>query len=241
VISHLLEPILNLRGFEAYALVGVLVFAEASILIGFVFPGEIAVILGGVLANGDHVNIVTLIVVVVLCAIAGDSVGYLVGEKYGRRLLDTRLLRSRRSLLDRILDQLNRRGAIAVFLSRFTAFLRAVTPGLSGISDMRYRVFFPANVAGGIVWGTSFCLLGYFVGKGYKRIESISGIASDILLGLLAVLIVGMIIRGRRRERARLAAIVAAPPDAPTDPPIEKPGDPSDDHLGDQSGGAAAS
>jgi membrane-associated protein len=225
VISHLLEPILNLRGFEAYALVGLLVFAEASILIGFVFPGEIAVLLGGVLANGDHINIGTLIVVVVLCAIAGDSVGYLVGEKYGRRLLDTRLLRSRRSLLDRILDQLNRRGAIAVFLSRFTAFLRAVTPGLSGISDMPYRVFFPANVAGGVVWGTSFCLLGYAVGKGYKRVESVSGIASDILLGLLAVLIVVFVVRGRRREKAKLAALEAAPPD----PPLDRSGDRSDD------------
>ena len=207
MISHLLEPILNLRGFEAYALVGLLVFAEASILIGFIFPGEIAVILGGVLANGDHINIDTLIVVVVLCAIAGDSIGYLVGQRYGRRLLETRALRSRRTLLDRILDQLNRRGAIAVFMSRFTAFLRAVTPGLSGMSEMRYRVFFPANVAGGIVWGTAFCLLGYFVGKGYKRVESVSGLASDILLGLLALLIVVMVVRGRRREKATLAAI----------------------------------
>jgi membrane-associated protein len=221
MISHLLEPILNLRGFEAYALVGLLVFAEASILVGFIFPGEIAVILGGVLANGNHINIGTLIAVVVLCAIAGDSVGYLVGQKYGRRLLDTRLLRSRRSLLDRILDQLNRRGSIAVFMSRFTAFLRAVTPGLSGISDMPYRTFLPANVAGGIVWGTAFCLLGYFVGKGYKRVESVSGIASDILLGLLAVVIVAMVIRGHRRGKRKLAGIEAESPADPaerTDP-----------------------
>jgi len=201
MISHLLEPILNLHGLAAYALVGLLVFAEASILIGFVFPGEIAVILGGVLANGGKVNIVELIIVVCLCAIVGDSVGYLVGAKFGTRLLDTRLLRNRRALIDRVLMQLNRRGAIAVFLSRFTAFLRAVTPGLSGMSAMPYRVFLPANVAGGIVWGTAFCLLGYFVGQGYKRVESISGIASDILLGLLAVLVVALIIRGRRREK----------------------------------------
>jgi membrane-associated protein len=241
VISHLLEPILNLRGFEAYALVGLLVFAEASILIGFVFPGEIAVILGGVLANGDHINIVTLIVVVVLCAIAGDSVGYLVGDKYGRRLLDTRLLRGRRSLLDRILGELNRRGATAVFLSRFTAFLRAVTPGLAGMSDMRYRVFFPANVAGGVVWGTAFCLLGYFVGKGYKRVESVSGIASDILLGLLAVLLVVVVIRGRRKEKAKLAAIETAPHDAPADPGADPGADQPPEQLGDQSGAPSAS
>ncbi len=122
MISHLLEPILHLHGLAAYTLVGVLVFAEASILVGFVFPGEIAVILGGVLANDGKINIVELIIVVCLCAIVGDSIGYLVGEKFGTRLLDTRLLRGRRALIDRVLIQLNRRGAIAVFLSRFTAF-----------------------------------------------------------------------------------------------------------------------
>ena len=68
---------------EAYALVGAFVFAEAAILIGFIFPGETAVILGGVVASRGHINIVDLIVVVVLCAIAGDSVGYVVGQRWG--------------------------------------------------------------------------------------------------------------------------------------------------------------
>ena len=51
MISHLLDPLLNLHGWEAYALVGALVFSEAAILIGFVFPGETAVIVGGVAAS----------------------------------------------------------------------------------------------------------------------------------------------------------------------------------------------
>ena len=75
MIARLLDPLLNLHGWEVYSLVGALVFAEASILIGFVFPGETAVILGGVSASRGHVNIAVLIAVVVSCAIAGDSVG----------------------------------------------------------------------------------------------------------------------------------------------------------------------
>jgi len=201
VIAHILNPLLNLYGWEAYALVGALVFAEASILIGFVFPGETAVILGGVAASRGHVNIVTLIVLVVVCGIAGDSVGYLVGRRWGRRLIDTRLLRSRRHLIDALLTQLRRRGATAVVLARFTAFLRAIVPGLAGMSEMPYHVFLPANAAGGIVWGTGFCLLGYVVGHAYTRVEHVSSIASDVLLGLVAVVIVALIIRRRRRER----------------------------------------
>jgi membrane protein DedA with SNARE-associated domain len=201
VISHLLDPLLNLHGWEAYALVGVLVFSEAAILIGFVFPGETAVIVGGVAASRGHVNIVTLIVVVVACAISGDSVGYLVGREWGPRLLDTRLLRNRQRLLQAALRQLNRRGGVAVVVGRFTAFLRAVIPGLAGMSSMPYRIFLPANAAGGILWGTAYCLLGYFVGHAYTKVEHFSGLASDVLLGLIVVVIVFLFLRRRRRER----------------------------------------
>jgi len=205
VIARLLDPLINLHGWEAYSLVGALVFAEASILIGFVFPGETAVILGGVAASRGHVNIVLLIVVVVGCAIAGDSVGYAVGERWGRRLLQVRLLRKRRRLLDRVFDQLNRRGAVAVFLARFTAFLRAIVPGLAGISSMPYRAFLPANAAGGLVWGTAYCLLGYLVGHAYTRVEHASSIASDVLLGLVVAVLIVLAIRRRRREKAELS------------------------------------
>lgn len=220
MILRLLDPILNLHGLEAYALVGAFVFAEAAILIGFIFPGETAVILGGVVASRGHINIVALVVVVVLCAIAGDSVGYVVGQRWGQRLLDVRLLRRRRRLIDRIADQLNRRGGIAVFVARFTAFLRAVVPGLAGMSAMPYRVFLPANAVGGVVWGTAYCLLGYVVGNAYARLESISSLASDILLGLIVVVIVVLFVRGRRKERAERAEADASAdhPAAPDDP-----------------------
>jgi membrane-associated protein len=217
VIARLLDPLLNLHGWEAYSLVGALVFAEASILIGFFFPGETAVILGGVAASRGHINIVLLCVVVVTCGVAGDSVGYVVGEKWGRRLIQLRFLRRRQRLLDRVFDQLHKRGAIAVFVARFTAFLRAVVPGLAGISGMPYRIFLPANAAGGLVWGVGFCLLGYVLGHAYTKVEHASGIASDVLLGLIALVLIALSIRRRRREKAEAAG---APGDtAPEAPP----------------------
>ncbi len=218
MIVNLLNPLLNLHGWEAYALVGALVFAEAGILIGFVFPGETAVILGGVAASRGHIEIAALIVVVVVCAVAGDSVGYLVGQRWGRRLLEVRLLRRRQRTFGRVLDQLNRRGAIAVFVARFTAFLRAVVPGLAGMSSLPYRVFLPANAAGGVVWGTAYCLLGYLVGSAYTKLEHDSAIASDVLLGLIVAAFVVLAVRRRRRERDEERALTPDPR-APTDPP----------------------
>ena len=198
MISKLLQPLLSLHGWEAYLLVGVLVAAEASVMLGFVFPGETAAILGGVVASKGGVSVAGMTVCVVLCAIVGDSIGYWVGDKWGDKLLSIGPLKKRQRGIDVAMDQLRRRGATAVFIGRFTAFLRAVIPGLAGLSKMRYRIFLPANAAGGICWGVLFVLLGYFVGE---RVEKATGIASDILLGLILVVIVALVIRHRRRDK----------------------------------------
>src|SRR6185437_4524690 len=150
------------------------------------------------LASKGGVSLEGIATTVVLCAIVGDSVGYWVGDKGGRKLLQIGPLKKRQKGLDMALDHLRRRGATAVFLGRFTAFLRAVIPGLAGLSRMRYRIFLPANAAGGICWGVLFVLLGYFVGE---RVEKATGIASDILLGLIQVAIVVLVIRHRRRDK----------------------------------------
>jgi membrane-associated protein len=209
VIDKLLQPLLSLHGWEAYLLVGVLVAAEASIMIGFVFPGETAVILGGVIASKGGVTVAGMTVCVVLCAIAGDSIGYWVGDKWGPRLLQLGPLRKRQKGIDVALGQLKRRGAVAVFVGRFTAFLRAVIPGLAGVSKMRYRIFLPANAAGAICWGLLYVLLGYYLGQ---RVEKATGIASDVLLGLIVVVIVVLFIRRRRREKRDFEG----PSDTPT-------------------------
>jgi membrane-associated protein len=226
VIDRLLQPLLSLHGWEAYLLVGVLVAAEASIMLGFVFPGETAVILGGVLASKGSVSLAGMTVCVVLCAIVGDSIGYWVGDKWGARLLQVGPLRKRQKGVEVALGQLKRRGAVAVFVGRFTAFLRAVIPGLAGLSKMRYRIFLPANALGGICWGVLFVLLGYFVGQ---RVEKVTGIASDILFGLIVVVIVVLFIRHWRKEKREFEgpATAASASTAPADPaPPSSGGDP---------------
>jgi membrane-associated protein len=201
VIDKVLQPLLSLHGWQAYTLVGLFVFAEAAVMLGFVFPGETAAILGGVLASKGGVTLAGITLTVVVCAIVGDSVGYWVGDKWGRKLLQLGPLRRRQRGLDMALEQLKRRGALAIFLGRFTAFLRAVIPSLAGLSRMHYRIFLPANALGGICWGVLYVLLGYFVGE---RVEKATGIASDILLGLIVVVIVVLVVLHRRREKREI-------------------------------------
>jgi membrane-associated protein len=198
VINNLLHPLLTLPGWEVYLLVGLLVAAEASIMLGFIFPGETAVILGGVVASKGRVSLTDMAIVVVGCAIVGDSIGYWVGDKWGDKILRLPLLRKRQKGVNTALEQLRKRGALFVFVGRFTAFFRAVIPGLAGLSKMRYRVFLPANAAGGLCWGVLFLLLGYFVGQ---AIERAAGIASYVLLGIIVLFVVVLFIRHRVREK----------------------------------------
>jgi membrane protein DedA with SNARE-associated domain len=202
LVSDILNRILHLAPAMVYVTVGLLVFAEAALFFGFIFPGETAVILGGVAASGGRVNVVGLCAVVVIAAIVGDSVGYAVGNRWGERVLGLKLLEHRQGGIHVALGLLRRRGAIAVIIGRFTAFLRAVMPGLAGLSGLRYRTFLWANALGGLVWGVGYTLLGYLLGSAYHRAEKYAGWVSTALLALIVVIAVGVFVRGRTTERA---------------------------------------
>ena len=198
VISFLLAEIHRLPSGLVYALVVLLVFGEAALFIGFVLPGETSVMVAGVVASQGRVNIVVLCVVVVVAAIVGDSVGYAIGHRYGDQLMKLPVVRNRHLALERALDGLRQRGPIYVFVGRFTAFLRAVMPGLAGMSKMHYRRFLLANALGGLIWGVGFTLLGYFAGHALSKIERY---ASWLGLGLLIVVVAAAMIFHTRRKR----------------------------------------
>lgn len=199
-MSSFLHPILGLGGWEAYALVGALCFGEAALFVGFVLPGETAVVLGGVLASEHHVNLAGMCVLVVGCAILGDTVGYAVGRVFGPVLLEHRPLRGHRGVV-RAQQFLQRRGAPAVFLGRFTAVFRAIVPGLAGVSQMRYRTFLLANAAGGIIWGLAYTFAGWAVGKSYQKILTYGGWVSSGILIAAAATVITFVVHRRVRER----------------------------------------
>jgi len=199
-VSHLLDGILGLDPVLILVLVGVLVFAEDAIFVGFVIPGETAAVLAGVGAGLGNVALPLSIAVVVLAAVIGDSVGYEVGRLFfGPRVLTSRLLAPHRHRIERAQGFLRRRGGIAVFLGRFTAFLRAMMPALAGAAEMPYRKFLFWNAFGGLVWGTGFVLLGFAAGASYHEVEKQVGHGIAVAL---AVLIIAGIVAWRLRARA---------------------------------------
>lgn len=200
IVSYLLNEIHRLPSGLVYGLVTALVFGEAALFIGFILPGETAVLVAGVVASQDHVNVGVVCVLVVVAAITGDSVGYAVGRHYGESLMKLPVLRRRRPALERALEGLRRRGPIYVFIGRFTAFLRAVMPGLAGMSRMNYRRFLVANALGGLIWGVAFTLLGYFAGTALTRIEKYASWAGLSVLLLMILFFVTFHFVKKRRE-----------------------------------------
>lgn len=205
-MSGIVDGLLGVPPGLAYAIIGLLVFAEAAVFVGFVLPGETAVLLGGAMAASGRLSLPTLAVLVIGAAVAGDSVGYEVGRRFGPRLLASRALRKHAGRIGQAQLQLRKRGGAAVFIGRFTAFLRAVMPGLAGASHMPYRRFVVFNAAGGLVWGGGVVLLGYFAGASYAKVERSLGKGTAVAAALLLLAVVGVWLRRRHRDRAQSKA-----------------------------------
>ncbi|HEY0119215.1 MAG TPA: DedA family protein [Cellulomonas sp.] len=200
-MTGFLDHVLGAAPWAVLVVVGLVVFAEDALFVGFVLPGETAAILGGVAAHLGHVPLAGVIAVVVVAAIVGDSVGYEVGRVLGPRLLASHRLDGRRERLDQAQDLLARRGGWAVLLGRWVAFFRAVMPALAGTVRMRYRTFLLFNAIGGALWGAAVVTAGYLAGASYAAVEKAVG--RDAALVVLAVVLLALAvwqIRKRRRE-----------------------------------------
>ena len=200
-MNALIQNLFVLPAPLAYGLIAALVFAEAALMVGFVLPGETAVFLGGVLAASGHISLTMLLAVVVVAAIVGDTVGYEVGRRLGPRLLGSKLLRRHAERLEAAQASMRNRGGWAVFFGRFTAFLRAVMPGLAGASGMRYRTFALFNAAGGILWGVGVSILGYVAGASFSRVEHGLGVASAVITVVFVMTVAFLWHRRRRGSR----------------------------------------
>ena len=182
-----------------YLAVFLLPFLEASVFLGFVIPGETALVLGGVLAAQGRVQLLPLIGLAIAGAILGDAVGYAVGRRFGPALQQSRLGQLVGDPRWRSTEEfLLRRGGPAVFLGRFTALLRALVPSAAGMAGLHFKTFALWNAVGGTVWATGFVLVGYGAGASYQKVEHYLGQGA---LALTALVVVGLFLAHRVRHR----------------------------------------
>ncbi len=198
-VSHLVEV-------WGYPILGLLVAAESA---GIPLPGETAVIVGGVLASQGKLQIELVIAVAALAAIVGDNVGYQIGRKGGRWLLEKPGPFSRQRLAVLVMGEpfFERHGPKAVFFGRFILGLRTWASWLAGANHMRWRTFFLWNALGGICWATAVGLIAYYVGQSASNAITTFGI-----YGLVAVALAlgGAFVLHRRHRRHQRTLQAAA-------------------------------
>jgi membrane-associated protein len=211
-----------------YPLIFVIVMIETGCGIPFA-PGEIATVTGGIAASDGKLEIGLVIAIAAAGAIVGDNIGYVIGRKGGRRLLESPrgpFARQRQGVIGVADPFFDRHGPKAVFLGRWLPILRVYASWMAGASHMRYGVFFLWNAAGGICWAASVALAGYFGGAAAKRVIEDLGI-----YGLLIVpigIITGYLVYRRHQRRVmdslRAESQADAPQPAPAEPaPAEPP------------------
>lgn len=201
-LTDALEGLAGLPQPAVLAVTGALTLAECTLGVGFLAPGESALLLASTTVTSVPRFLVMWLVVSV-CAVAGDSIGYYLGRRFGDRLRDSKLVRRMgRQHWDKASELLRRRGAWAVFAARFMPVVRTLVPASAGASKLEYRRFLPASIAGAVCWSALHIGIGSAAGASAKYIESVFNGAMWVLMAVAVVIGVVVVLRRRKRDTA---------------------------------------
>jgi membrane-associated protein len=213
---HFLFNVNGLIEWGGALLVCTIVFIETGFFAGFFLPGDSLLVTAGVFAATGQLHLAELLMLVPVCAIAGDQVGYWIGRKAGQALYrreDSLIFRRRH--LDRAHQFYEKYGGKTVIIARFVPIVRTFCPPVAGAAMMRYGRYFAFDVVGGILWAGGLILGGYFLGSMIPNIDQRIDyvIAVVIFLSLLPPIISVL--------RARFSA-APKPDSAPQPAPSER-------------------
>lgn len=193
-----------------YLIACAVVYSETAVLIaGLIMPSEALLLAAGVAAAVGPANIGLLIVVVCVCAVAGDLTGYWFGRAGGHRLKDSALGRKfGEHRWEQAQQRLESSGMIVVGTGRWVGYVRTLVPRVAGMTRMRFVRFGMADVIGAASWVTTVLLAGYFAG---------AVLGATILLyaavGMVVVVLVYSLVRAYRERRR---GVVEIPVDTPS-------------------------
>lgn len=162
-----------------------IIFAESGLFFGFFLPGDSLLVTAGLLATQGYFNIAILIILLSIAAITGDSTGYWMGRKFGKRIFSKEKIEvDGLSILAKINITLRDKGHIktaeefykkhgsqTIILARFLPYIRTFAPIVAGIGSMNYKKFITFNIIGGAGWASAMLLLGFFLGKVIPNVD----------------------------------------------------------------------
>jgi len=182
-----MEALLNFIVEFGWVAVMIVIFAESGLMVGFFLPGDSLLFVAGTLVQREvfHINLVVFIACLIVAAILGNSTGYLLGRRFGRKLFRNPNSRFfRQEYLAQAEEFYEKNGSKTIVLAMFVPIVRAFSPVVAGIAHMRYRTFLAFNILGAVVWVSSFTLLGYFAGGIIQKLGINIEIATLVIIFL---------------------------------------------------------
>ena len=183
-----------------------IVFAESGLLVGFFLPGDSLLFFAGFLSSdaGGHQlpALPWVALTATVAAIAGDSVGYAIGHKFGPSVFQRP--KSRFFNPEYVVKAeafFAKHGSKTIVLARFVPIVRTFVPTVAGAGNMHYRTFLTFNVIGGVLWGTGITTLGYFLGE-IDAVKNNIEIAAIVIVGFSLLPLVLEFVKHRRAAAA---------------------------------------
>ncbi|MGZ4493841.1 MAG: VTT domain-containing protein [Nocardioides sp.] len=183
--QHLLDSL----GDNALWGAAAVIFAECGLLIGFFLPGDSLLFTVGLLAAQDKVSYPVWLCCLVLAvaAVAGNAVGYAIGDLAGPRLFareDSKIFK--KQYVEKTKDFFEKYGSRAIVLARFVPVVRTFITAMAGIGTMSFRKFITYSAIGGVVWASGVTALGFYLG-------TVPFVANNVEVMLLAFVLIALV------------------------------------------------
>ena len=180
----------------AIAIVFLIAFGEALLIIGLFVPSTAVLVGAGILVGTGHLPFWPVFIATAVGAIAGDQVSFWAGKMFGQRLKTLWPLSRYPQLVARGEDFVRVHGGKSIAIGRFVPGVKAVVPGIVGMFGMNQFYFVVVNFSSGLVWTAAHVLPGILIGQGLAFAGELSGRLVVVLLVLLVILAVaGYVIR----------------------------------------------
>lgn len=202
ILDAILSTVQSVDPVLRTVLAGIGMLLETSVLIGLVVPGDTIVLVAstGVDGGAQYIALVGTVIVGALC---GESIGFALGRFFGPKIRASRLgRRIGEHNWVRAETYIERRGGIAVFLSRFLPVLHSLVPVTVGMSTMRYRTFMAWTVPACVLWAFAYVTVGSAAAGGYREVSDSLHFAGYLFVGAIAAFIVLVVVAKKLLERS---------------------------------------
>lgn len=224
-MNNLLHSILNLDdvlpqwaaqyGLWIYGILFLIVFCETGLVVTPFLPGDSLLFAAGAVAAAapESLNVHLVVLLLIVAAVLGDGVNYLIGARFGDRLSGgNRLIR--KEYLDRTHAFYEKYGAKMIIFARFVPIVRTFAPFVAGVARMNYSKFVTYNIVGAVVWVVSLTYAGWALGN----IPIVKKNFEYVILGIIVLSILPGVIEVLRAKAAGSKPL--ASPAAPAIDPL---------------------